>query len=45
MSRLSSGSPPERISTGTPKAFRSSITVFTSALESSPGKSTSAEIE
>ena len=43
MSGRSSGSPPDRMSTGTPNASRSSMTVKTSAVESSPGKSRSAE--
>ena len=45
MSFLSSGSPPERIRTGTPKALRSSMTAKISAVDSSPGKSLSQESE
>ena len=45
MSGRSSGSPPDRISTGTRNALRSSMTRNTSSVDSSPGKSLSAEIE
>jgi hypothetical protein len=45
MSGRSSGSPPERISAGTRKALSSSITLKTSAVDNSPAKSLSAEIE
>lgn len=41
----SSGSPPDRISTGTRAALSSSMTLNTSSVFSSPWKSLSAEIE
>ncbi len=44
MSGRSNGSPPERMSAGTPYCFRSSMTAHTCSKVSSPGKSTLPEM-